>query len=187
MNGSKKRYEGIVGMTDYKKVVQLIKDGGYATSLTYVEKLCSIIEKWNLTQYDVKETTTEPEKWYRVRKTWEDAKSQKGAYKVLKNAKTFADKNEGYSVYDWNGNMVYVPSKPSETEQKKVSYCVRVSIKNLNIRKGPGTNYEKVGKCTGIGVFTIVAEADGEGATKWGKLKSGAGWISLDFTNKIIL
>ena len=185
MNGNKKRYEGIAGMTDYKKVVQLIKDGGYATSLTYVEKLCSIIEKWNLTQYDVKETATEPEKWYRVRKSWADAKSQKGAYKVLKNAKACADKNEGYSVYDWNGNVVYVPSKSSEAEQKKVSYRVRVSIKNLNIRKGPGTNYDKVGKYTGIGVFTIVAEADGEGATKWGKLKSGAGWISLDYAKKI--
>ena len=185
MNGSKKRYEGIAGMTDYKKVVQLIKDGGYATSLTYVEKLCSIIEKWNLTQYDVKETATELEKWYRVRKIWADAKSQKGAYKVLNNAKACADKNEGYSVYDWNGNVVYAPSKSSEPEQKKVSYRVRVSIKNLNIRKGPGTNYDKTGKYTGIGVFTIVAEADGEGATKWGKLKSGAGWISLDYAKKI--
>ena len=52
MNGSKKRYEGLVGETDYKKAVQLIKDGDYASSLTYVDKLCSIIEKWNLTQYD---------------------------------------------------------------------------------------------------------------------------------------
>ena len=75
MNGGKKRYEGIAGMTDYKKAVQLIKDGGYATSLTYVEKLCSSIEKWNLTQYDVKEGAAEPEKWYRVRKTWTDTKS----------------------------------------------------------------------------------------------------------------
>jgi flagellum-specific peptidoglycan hydrolase FlgJ len=32
------------------------KDGGYATSLTYVEKLISIIERWNLTQYDVKDS-----------------------------------------------------------------------------------------------------------------------------------
>lgn len=185
MNGNKRRYEGIAGMTDYKKVVQLIKDGGYATSLTYVEKLCSIIEKWNLTQYDMKETAVEPEKWYRVRKSWTDAKSQKGAYKVLKNAKACADKNEGYSVFDWNGNVVYAPSKSSEPEQKKVSYRVRVSIKNLNIRKGPGTNYDKIGKYIGIGVFTIVAEAGGEGATKWGKLKSGAGWISLDYAKKI--
>ena len=84
-----------------------------------------------------------------------------------------------------NGNVVYAPSKSSEPEQKKVSYRVRVSIKNLNIRKGPGTNYDKTGKYTGIGVFTIVAEADGEGATKWGKLKSGAGWISLDYAKKI--
>lgn len=185
MNGSKKRYEGIAGTTDYKKVVQFIKDGGYATSLTYVEKLCSIIEKWNLTQYDVKETAAEPERWYRVRKSWTDTKSQKGAYKVLKNAKACADKNDGYSVYDWNGNVVYAPSKSSEQEQKKVSYRVRVSIKNLNIRKGPGINYDKTGRYTGIGVFTIVAESDGEGATKWGKLKSGAGWISLDYANKI--
>lgn len=55
-NGRSLRYKGIKGMTDYKKVAQLIKDGGYATSLTYVEKLCSIIEKWNLTQYDVLKT-----------------------------------------------------------------------------------------------------------------------------------
>lgn len=52
-NGKVLRYKGIKGMTDYKAVAQLIKDGGYATSLIYVEKLCSIIEKWNLTQYDV--------------------------------------------------------------------------------------------------------------------------------------
>lgn len=55
-NGKALRYKGIKGMTDYRKVAQLIKDGGYATSLTYVDKLCSIIEKWNLTQYDVLET-----------------------------------------------------------------------------------------------------------------------------------
>lgn len=64
-------------------------------------------------------------------------------------------------------------------------YSVRVSISDLNIRKGPGTNYDKTGHFTGVGVFTIVAEADGKGATKWGKLKSGAGWISLDYA-KII-
>lgn len=43
-NGNKLRYDGLKGCTDYKKAVQIIKDGGYATSLTYVDKLCSIIE-----------------------------------------------------------------------------------------------------------------------------------------------
>ena len=134
----------------------------------------------------IKEETDQ--KWYRVRKTWTDAKTQKGAYKVLKNAKVCADKNEGYSVFDWNGTKVYPDvDKADETTnaEKRVSYRVRISIKNLNIRKGPGTNCDKTGKYTGIGVFTIVAEAEGEGATKWGKLKSGAGWISLDFAEKI--
>lgn len=138
---------------------------------------------------DKNETTSdEPTKWYRVRKTWTDAKTQKGAYKILKNAKTCADKNDGYSVFDWNGTKVYPEETKSEatvSEEKKVSYRVHVGIKNLNIRKGPGTNYDKTGKYTGVGVFTIVAESDGEGPSKWGKLKSGAGWISLDFTERI--
>lgn len=34
-------------------------------------------------------------------------------------------------------------------------------------------------------IYTIVAEAAGPGATKWGKLKSGAGWISLDYVTKL--
>ena len=66
-----------------------------------------------------------------------------------------------------------------------VSYQVKVSIDNLNIRKGPGTNYAKTGKYTGKGIFTIVAESNGKGASKWGKLKSGTGWISLDYAKKI--
>lgn len=60
-NGSALRYQGLKGCTDYKKAAQIVKDGGYATSLTYVSKLCEIIERWNLTQFDVKsETTTQP-------------------------------------------------------------------------------------------------------------------------------
>ena len=59
-----------------------------------------------------------------------------------------------------------------------------MSISDLRIRKGPGTNYGSRG-FTGKGVFTIVAEATGKGASKWGLLKSYAnkrdGWISLDY------
>ena len=63
-------------------------------------------------------------------------------------------------------------------------YKVRVSIKDLNIRKGPGTNYASSGFCP-VGVYTIIEESDGAGATKWGKLKSGAGWISLDYAKRV--
>ena len=44
---------------------------------------------------------------YRVRKTWSDSKTQKGAFKVLSNAKKCADDNAGYSVFDEKGNVVY--------------------------------------------------------------------------------
>ena len=53
----------------------------------------------------------------------------------------------------------------------------------MNIRKGPGTDYDKTGKYTGKGAFTIVEEAEGEGASLWGLLKKivtdGFHWIIL--------
>lgn len=64
-------------------------------------------------------------------------------------------------------------------------YLVRVTADCLNIRKGAGTDTVNVGSITDKGVYTIVEERQGKGATKWGKLKSGAGWISLDFTKKL--
>ncbi len=64
-------------------------------------------------------------------------------------------------------------------------YMVKITADCLNIRNGAGTNYAKVGSITDHGVYTIVEEALGQGATKWGKLKSGAGWIALDYTKKI--
>lgn len=68
-------------------------------------------------------------------------------------------------------------------------YLVRVSIFDLNIRKGPGTDYGKIGKYTGAGIFTIVEEADGRGASRWGLLKSYQdgrnGWVALDFCEKV--
>lgn len=70
--------------------------------------------------------------------------------------------------------------------EPKVPYFVKVEIVNLNIRKGPGISYPKTGKFTDIGVFTIIEVKDGDGSKSgWGKLKSGAGWISLDYTKKV--
>lgn len=51
-NGKKQRYAGIVGCKDYRQAFRILKDGGYATSLDYVDKLCTVVEKWNLTRYD---------------------------------------------------------------------------------------------------------------------------------------
>lgn len=66
-----------------------------------------------------------------------------------------------------------------------IAYKVKVTASSLNIRSGAGTNYKKVGTIKDKGTYTIVAESAGKGATKWGKLKSGAGWISLDYCKKV--
>ena len=137
--------------------------------------------------------TTHPEKltdgWYRVRKTWADSKSQIGAYRYLKYAKAKADENPGYKVFDPDGKALYPETstpatKPEPTQM--VPFLVKVKITDLNIRTGPGTDYSRTGKYTGVGVFTIVEVKPGKDSTAgWGRLKSGAGWISLDYATKL--
>lgn len=205
------------------------------------------------------EEETEVVEIYRVRKTWEDAKSQIGAYKILKNAKIACDKaGTGYEVYDSKGVAVYpelkeeVTDTPAKTELKVgdvvklisgatytsgtaipawlfkyklyvrdirksgavvistqktgavtgvvhpkflvpygtstpvvaeptfAPYLVKIDTAVLNVRAGAGTTYKITTQVKKNQVYTIVAEKDG-----WGKLKSGAGWISLNYTKKI--
>lgn len=69
------------------------------------------------------------------------------------------------------------------------NYMVRISISNLRIRKRLGTNYEIQPGFTGKGVFTVVEEAGGPGATGWGLLKAYQknrnGRISLDYATRV--
>lgn len=52
MKGSELRYAGLKGEMNYRTAIQIIKDGGYATDSGYVDKICRIIEKYNLDKYD---------------------------------------------------------------------------------------------------------------------------------------
>lgn len=78
------------------------------------------------------------------------------------------------------------PAKPTTAPEtgKLTPYKVRITATDLNIRAGAGTNHPSKGYIK-PGVYTIVEEATGKGATKWGKLKSGAGWISLDYAKRL--
>ena len=187
---------GLKGCTNYKKAFQIIKDGGYATAVDYVSKLCKIVEKWDLTKYDspadtVKETGNTV--YYRVRKEWSKPDTQIGAFTVLKNAKNCVNQNPGYKVFDESGKQVY--PKKSDTQKQaqtidkaaeSVPFKVRVTATDLNIRSGAGTNYSKTGKYTGPGIFTIVETKNGPGSKSgWGLLKSKAGWISLDYCQRV--
>ena len=93
-------------------------------------------------------------------------------------ARKIALKNAGYdpsAVQAKVNELVNGSKTPSFT-----AYKVKVTTSALNIRSGPGTNNKVVGIIRDRGVYTIVDEKSG-----WGKLKSGAGWISLKYCKKI--
>ena len=75
-------------------------------------------------------------------------------------------------------SVVNVTIKPAATSFKP--YVVKITASALNIRKGPGMDYNIVGCISDRGAYTIVDESDG-----WGKLKSGAGWIALNYTKRV--
>lgn len=68
-----------------------------------------------------------------------------------------------------------------DTDILTCSYVVRIIANALNVRQGPGTEYKINEVVRKNELYTIVAESG-----KWGKLKSGAGWISLEkYTKKM--
>lgn len=112
-----------------------------------------------------------------------------GEYLYSRHGEIAAEVNRRLQGASNGGGVVRVTPPTAEkptggtTGATVTPYLVRVKIANLNIRKGPGTNYGATGYIR-PGIYTIVAESTGKGAAKWGKLKSGAGWISLDYATK---
>jgi SH3-like domain-containing protein len=109
----------------------------------------------------------------------------------LENAKKACDTaGPAYSVYDSTGKKVYPeskiePVKPEPTPIEpapvaKLPYLVKITASVLNVRAGAGQNYKIKTQVRKNEVYTIIAE-DGN----WGKLKSGAGWICLDYVKKV--
>jgi hypothetical protein len=74
------------------------------------------------------------------------------------------------------------PKPPTNLFQE---YKVKINTGALNYRKEPDSKSASAGFVYKNEVYTIVKESDGPGASKWGKLKSGAGWISLDYVVKL--
>lgn len=198
-------------------------------------------------------TTTTTSTLYRVRKSWTDAASQKGAYGVLENAKKCCDQaGDGYYVFDADGNVVYptessIPAILKEGDViklvdgatywngaaipswvfKKTLYCrgfrgtdnvifstlktgaitgivkktsiqgfegkiatdttaeetfpylVVITADVLNVRAGASESAKITTQVKKNQVYTIVDKSG-----DWGKLKSGAGWINLNYTKK---
>ena len=67
----------------------------------------------------------------------------------------------------------------ADSGSKAVSYLVKITATSLNVRAGAGTSYRVTASVKKNQVYTIIEEKNG-----WGRLKSGAGWISLKYTVK---
>lgn len=84
---------------NYKELAKAYAEG--------IAKTLCINKKNPTTKTETKKTESsgDTKKLYRIRKSWGDVKSQKGAYKNLEGAKKVCP--VGYTVYDWNGKSVY--------------------------------------------------------------------------------
>ena len=77
----------------------------------------------------------------------------------------------------WNTFKASLTTTPAPIAS---GYLVKVTADVLNVRKGAGTGYKITTQVKKGEVYTIVQEYNG-----WGKLKSGAGWISLNYTKRV--
>ena len=96
-----------------------------------------------------------------------------------------AEKNQKWLTEFWNKlGSTQTTATPSSGF---ASYKVKVICSTLNIRKTPNWSAsDVVGVIKDKGTYTIVAETTLDG-TKFGKLKSGQGWISLgkDYVKRV--
>lgn len=92
-------------------------------------------------------------------------------------------KNQSEAVkqirYDY-AVAIYKECKGDDTQSLKTPFLVKVERDDLNVRKGPGTNYEIIAVCP-KGTFTIIEVKQGKGSPKGWGLKKAGGWISLNF------
>ena len=86
----------------------------------------------------------------------------------------------GYIAAEVNKRLGVTVAQPEPAQHPTGTYKVRITANTLNVRSGAGTSYKVTTTVKKNGIYTITAEQNG-----WGKLKSGAGWISLKYTEKV--
>ena len=84
-----------------------------------------------------------------------------------------------YIAAEVNKRLGVTETQPAE-QPASSNYKVRITASTLNVRAGAGTSYKVTTTVKKGGIYTITAEQNG-----WGKLKSGAGWISLKYTERV--
>lgn len=91
---------------------------------------------------------------YRVRKSWEDKDSQKGAFKVLDNAKRCADENPGHSVFDEGGRSIYTSKAVYATYRVRKGDSLWAIAED---KLGNGSRFVEIKKLNGLSSNVIHA------------------------------
>lgn len=116
-----------------------------------------------------------PEKdLYRVRKSWDDAKSQKGAYKSLDNAKKCCDDYPGYSVYNSKGEAVYTAQGGTVKEGYTIGATYTTQPKaGLNVRQSPSKSAKIVHSALPKGTKVKCIDVTRDGNNVWMQIDKG--------------
>lgn len=206
-NNLQNTYEKKLGMTDasYTKAVDngtytnFVRDSaGYGLAQwTYWSRKQALLEYAKSVNKSIGDLTMQLEFM------WKELQGYTSVMKVLKSATSIrqasdailtgyerpADQSESVKVkrtgFGQTHYNKYASSTPTVKPTVFTPYLVKITASVLNIRKQPTTASVITGTIRDRGVYTIVEEANGTGASRWGKLKSGAGWISLDYTKRV--
>lgn len=110
-------------------------------------------------------------------------KNQKWFIKEIKGDRAVIDKNESKS----HSIMSPINIKYLKCEKEKVSvpYLVKTTCSEIPIYSAPIEGSEILSRIKEKGVYTITETIKSNNSKKFGRLKSGAGFIDLQFTEKI--
>lgn len=138
MNGSKKRYEGLLDAKDYREAITIIKNGGYATDPNYISKVCALVQRFGLDAFDKKPEVKEPEKKvvYRVQvgafKSKANAVKKQSNLKAAYNMSTFIEVVDGmYVVYA--GSYEKLPYAKRRCTQLKTNCGINAIVKEVEV------------------------------------------------------
>ena len=121
------RYKNLVGVTDYKKACKLIREDGWATSLSYENLLVTLIEQYGLDEYDKKVISQAMPKPTKKADT-----TFKIGTKVRVNGNIYWGGNGGNHIKKKNATMYIVDIVDSKTYK----YYYGVAAKKGGIRQG---------------------------------------------------
>ena len=104
---------------------------GWAAGAGYGAKIITILNA----MIGIKSEVAEPEEvWYRVRKTWADAVTQKGAFHSLENAKKCADENKGYGKQKWDLQIFFEEASGTDPNRKEFNRLkAEIAAKKIDV------------------------------------------------------